>query len=612
LHQFREIDLSIGETMANPPDNKNPGNNNPGTNTTGDKTPAQSGNRGTGGKPAVSTQPANSETPPPLPKTAATTSKPAQSGAATPASTPATPAKPVAAKPAVSEPAKPAKSEITQTRTTTQTRSADSPASPSTGKQQTTKPTAGAPARRPVSKSARPSRPLERERPRRPDSDRRPVARDPQRRPASGPGRRPEGRPARRPERGGRRPVYRDSRPPRRMAPPPGGKHGRFVAPAPRSKLSRRGYVVPPAAAAPAGSAWGPLLFGLLLLLGVLWYAIKQYAPSINADLTTRTNSALAEGGYGESANVEIDGRNAILKGNVATDADSESAEELVANTVGVRSVENELIVGATETAQSDGPRTQPNLTFFSTEKGVSLMGTVSDQAYADKIENTAKELYGEDNVTGSIKVDPSSTNPGWWPAVKELTPDLQSIEKGSFSVANGSLRLIGTAANEQVKNDIGAKAEEKVGGQLTVNNLIKVTAPAPAPEPEPVQLQPSFATYINSNSKITLFGSMPAESAALAEVGFAGTDNPVDSRITSSEEFEAPAWAANFGDSVEAMQDINKATVRVQPDGEVAISGIAMSEEAKQGAEASIAKIFTGQPVSNRIVVKAVEPAPE
>jgi len=708
--------LSNGATMANPPDNKNPGNNNPDSSNTdgkppaGTSSPAQGTNRGVGGKPSAGAQPTN-ETPPPLPKTAASrppqTAKPTQAPAVPPAaaSKPAPTPKPAATPKTTTTP----KTTITQgtatdvkkttpaatastppsqnvprsagkisagvvaaakkdlkaagikpgtntTRTTTNaTRTTQT--SPANSSQRTvarqttpqqpgsvteTRPAARAPAtvektssptpdRQPVSRPApaterRPTREepaiertaseriarerTETGRPNRDNRpDHRPMAREPQRRPL-----RPRGE-----ERG--RPVYRDNRPRRRMAPPPGATRGRYLAPA--ATPARRGYVVPPGAAAPAGSALGPLLFGLILLLGVLWYAIKHYVPTIDADLTTRTNTALAEAGFGDSASSEIDGRTAILTGNVATDADSQSAEEAVAGTFGVRNVDNQLIVGAADTTQdaATGERTQPTLTFFSTDDGVRLSGIVSDQEYADEIENSAKEIYGEDNVSGSINVDPNSTNPGWWPAVQELTPELNTIDNGSFSVVNGSMRLIGSAADEQTKNDIGAKAEELVAGQLTIENLIKVDSPAPAPEPEPeptpepepepVELMPAYATYYNSGDAITLFGRLPAESAASIEEAFAGSDTPVANRIAASDRFEAPVWAADFGGSVDAMQEINKAKVEALASGEVIISGIASSEEAKQSAADSIASIFGDLPVTNNIVVEIPEPEP-
>jgi len=653
--------------MANPPDDKNPGNNNSsggntGKGTTGGTPPAGPSrsaptNRGIGGKPSTGTQPTD-QSPPPLPKTAASrppqTAKPTQTPAVTPTPKPTPTANSEVRKTTTAPsqnttttvgnrsagvPASAAKVDATQTKTTSTTAHPTTNTQASTTRTvpaQTSQPKASPPAaerptavsqtqpaRREPQTSGTATRPEARTearpearteartevRPhRRPDN--RPMAREPQRRPPP-----PHGRP-RGEERG--RPVYRDSRPRRRMAPPPGADKGRYIAPAARP--ARRGYVVPPAAAAPGGSAWGPLLFGLLLLLGVLWYAIKHYAPTIKADLTTRTNSALADAGYG-SANSQIDGRTATLTGNVATEEDSKSAEEAVANTFGVRNVENELVIGATDGGQdsTDGERTQPSLTLFSTDNGVKLSGIVSDQEYADKIESSAKELYGADNVSGSLRVDATSTNPGWWPAVEELTPELQKIDNGSFSVSNGSMKLTGTAADEQTKNDIGDRTEELVAGQLTVENLIKIKsappAPAPAPEPEPepepepVALMPAYATYYNSGDSITLFGRLPGESAALLKEAFAASDTPVENRIAASNRFEAPVWASNFGESVDAMADIDKAKVEALASGEVIISGIASSEEAKQVAADNIATIFGDLPLSNKIVVEIPPP---
>ena len=399
--------------------------------------------------------------------------------------------------------------------------------------------------------------------------------------------------------------------PPRRMAPPAGATGGRYVAPGPRT---RRQHVIPPAAAADGGSAWGPLLLGLLLLLGVIWYAIRHYAPLIDADLTTRANSALGDAGLSDSAQVEIDGRTATLTGNVASQPDSDLAEETVAGTFGVRSVDNQLSIGDADDATSAdaSARSEPSLSFLSGSDGVQISGTVSDQEYADRIEAAAKETYGAANVSGSIDVDPDTTNPGWWPAVQQLTPDLNSIDNGSLSVADGSLLLTGTAPDEQIKDDIGTRATELVKGQLTVDNQIEFTAAAPPPPPPPAPLRPGYATVYDSSDRIALYGSMPAESASLIEQAFANSEKPVANFIVASDQIEVPAWAESFPESLNAMDNIDNAKVKVQRSGEVVITGTAESEQIKQEAGDKIAAIFTGLAINNEITVVEPEPAPE
>ena len=236
------------------------------------------------------------------------------------------------------------------------------------------------------------------------------------------------------------------------------------------------------------------------------------------------------------------------------------------------------------------------------------MSGTVSDQEYADEIESAAKETYGEDNVTGSLTVNPNSTNPGWWPAVRQLTPDLKGIEKGSFNVFNGSLTLSGIAADEQVKNDLGAKAAELVQGQLTVDNRITVAAPPPPP---PAPLKPSNATLLNNADDIIVSGNMPAESVRALEAAFGSASKPVTSSLVASDEFEAPAWADGFGASLDALKDINDGKLEVLASGEITISGIAASEEAKQDAADKIAEAFEGLDFNNQIVVVVPEPEP-
>ena len=544
-------------------------------------------NQGAGGLPSIE----QTETPPPVPKPAVSSQPIAGAGAAAAAATASTvratndapttgPAKPV--------PGAASSSNVRPGSVDT------SPSSPARSKFE--RPDA---APRTATSSATTESRMPETAPRRPAPARRPEPRRPAER--AGPPR------ARRPERP-REPQHyrRPAGPPRRrMAPPPGANRGRYIAPAARP--ARPGYVVPPAVAADGGSAWAPLLFGLLLLLGVLWYAIKQYAPSINADLTTRTNSALADANLNSSANVEIDGRNAVLNGSVNSQADSDRAEEVVAATEGVRSVENNLTIGDGSDA-GDGDRVEPSLTFMSADNGIKLSGTVSDQEYADEIESAAKETYGEDNVTGSLTVNPNSTNPGWWPAVRQLTPDLKGIEKGSFNVFNGSLTLSGIAADEQVKNDLGAKAAELVQGQLTVDNRITVAAPPPPP---PAPLKPSNATLINNADNIIVSGNMPAESVRALEAAFGSASKPVTSSLVASDEFEAPAWADGFGASLDALKDINDGKLEVLASGEITISGIAASEEAKQDAADKIAEAFEGLDFNNQIVVVVPEPEP-
>ncbi len=582
--------------MANPPDNKIPGNNTPPTPNTGATNPGATVTPATIGPAATSGTGSQTPTPPPVPKTPipAEPGEPATTDRRVSDAAPAT----AAGKTTQQKNSRLERPGAHRTSTPSQTKAGQRP--PRALERSTTRPVAD-PARA-RNQSQPVSRPAQGDRPRRavappPRANRGRVA-PPAR------AERPHRGQARSPAPANARPPY--NRPRRRMAPPPGAKNGRFVAPAARP--ARRGHVLSPSAAAPGGSAWGPLIFGLLLLLGVLWHAVKHYTPMINADLTERTNSALGTAGF-DAASVEIDGRDAVLSGAVATEAESERAEEVVASTEGVRSVDNQLTIGDSSNA-APTDRTQPSLTFLATADGVKLSGTVSDQDYADQIENNAKEVYGADRVSGSINVDPNSTNPGWWPAVQQLTPDLNNIN-GSFNVIDGAIRLAGNVDDEQTRSDIGAKAEELLSGQLTVDNRIKVTAAEPTPAPAPEPLKPASANYYNTGDAIQLSGSLPADSAATLTSAFENAGLVVENNITISDEFEAPAWVAQIGESFEALRDIEQAEVDVQPDGDVAVYGIATSEEAKQTAADKIAAIFTDQTVNNQISVRVPEPEP-
>jgi hypothetical protein len=123
-------------------------------------------------------------------------------------------------------------------------------------------------------------------------------------------------------------------------------------------KRRRRAHVVDPAITR-EGSLLGPLLLGLLLLAAIAWFAIKHYTPHIQRDLLRRSTEALQNEGLPNSAFVEIDGRNATLKGSVANRADRDRAEAWQAPVNNRRPLANQALFQLPETAKKPRFRVQ-------------------------------------------------------------------------------------------------------------------------------------------------------------------------------------------------------------------------------------------------------------
>ena len=455
--------------------------------------------------------------------------------------------------------------------------------------------------RRPVTDTRATTRPPEPRRSDRPANDR-PRGERPRRpRPDERP--RPENRPS----------HFRDNpRGGRRMAPPPGAsKNGRFVGRPPQ----RVAAPINPAYSE-EGGAWGPLLFGLLLLLGVGWYAIKHYTPQIQDDLLRRSDSALDTLGLAGQTELAIDGRNIVMTGNVATEADRGAAEEAVAATFGVRAVDNQLVVGDVSATPSVDVtnRERPSLNLKQAGESVTLTGTVSDEKFATALQTAANAHYGEDNVNSEIAIDKSVTNPGWLSAVTQLMPEMNNVEQPGLAIADGTLTLTGLTDNADSKQALGDKADELLKGHLVVDNQIEApepepapepapepepetaTAPEPAPEPAPApapRVLPAFASVTQSDDQITLSGFMSAESADVIAAAYGDSGKTVVNNISVNELAETPEWVSHFNEALTKLDNVQNGKLTVARSGNLTLNGVVDSDAAKQAVGDEISALF-------------------
>ena len=90
------------------------------------------------------------------------------------------------------------------------------------------------------------------------------------------------------------------------------------------------------------------IILGLIALAILGYFCIYKHSPDIQKDIDVRTHAALTAEGL-EQVGVDADGRDIMLSGEVASEEIRRQAEENVRSVHGVRTVDNQLTVLASE-----------------------------------------------------------------------------------------------------------------------------------------------------------------------------------------------------------------------------------------------------------------------
>ncbi len=402
-------------------------------------------------------------------------------------------------------------------------------------------------------------------------------------------------------------------------------------------KHRRRAHVVDPAITR-EGSLLGPLLLGLALLTLIAWFAIRYYTPHIERDLMRRSTEALQNEGLPNSAFVEIDGRQATLKGRVANREDRDRAEAAVAGTFGVRNVDNQLSLSA---SAQPAPTTRQPSTFSVSRDGdqATIQGTVSAQHYADALNAAAEQTFGAGNVDSDIAIQPGTTNPGWLPALPELLADVAALPDGSLDITGDALTLSGTAESNEQREALLAKAETTVGNLLTVNDELtspeaeaetaseestsdsqtpdngqsadadaqpsqpqvepqSEATPTPSVEETPSVETPAPTTSLSMSNRgdgIELRGAMgdeQAKTALLAQAALVYGEANVTDAIEIDPAISDPQWTQSIGSSFADIKSLKHGNLSIG-NGAGFLTGTTNSPSAKAAIEEKLAGTF-------------------
>jgi len=104
-----------------------------------------------------------------------------------------------------------------------------------------------------------------------------------------------------------------------------------------------------------------PLILGIIGLGLLYWYAKESKAEHIQNDLRLKSSQLLEQHQVGNAV-VNVDGRDAVLTGMVASAERSQEIEHIVASLDGIRVVDNQLEIAAAKAVEQAPIKTQPEV----------------------------------------------------------------------------------------------------------------------------------------------------------------------------------------------------------------------------------------------------------
>lgn len=227
----------------------------------------------------------------------------------------------------------------------------------------------------------------------------------------------------------------------------------------------------------------------LFLLLGI--FSIYYYRPIIESDLAGRANTALQQAGIAVPE-LEFSGRDATLRGTVASAAVAAQAESLVADVYGVRVVRNELDVAAVET---------PTLTVLFREGETVLQGMLADSTARSNFEAQLRGIPDGPRLLSELTVSDQVSRVDWLESIAKMIAALQGdLRNGRLLLKGAVLELEGALASAEQVARLEATVRQFLPPALSFKSSLTVATPEPAapapttPAPAPTPATPPVA----------------------------------------------------------------------------------------------------------------------
>ncbi len=256
------------------------------------------------------------------------------------------------------------------------------------------------------------------------------------------------------------------------------------------------------------------LILGLISMALLCLFCLRCHGPRIQEDLTRAGRQSLTQAGFDPQI-LEVSGRDATLVGSVSADHDKATAARLVGAIPGIRGVDNRLSIGARSTAgsrngsgqsretteeaagASDGPGDESVIAsersrltagansaaearFSLTRQGdrLVLTGVVPTESHRDSLVVRSKEIWGAENVSDEIGIDPAASAPDWLHGLPDALGWIaERTENGSLTISEDRLSLSGRVFAETAKEDFLRRLKTRLPG-LVVEDRLEVRPP--------------------------------------------------------------------------------------------------------------------------------------
>lgn len=215
----------------------------------------------------------------------------------------------------------------------------------------------------------------------------------------------------------------------------------------------------------------------------VLWFVfcLYLYPPRIEGALLDDSVAALAGAGIA-GVRPEVDGRDVVLLGTVASAESRAQAEHLVAGVTGVIAVDNQLEIAAA------APEPPPlYLEIRSRPEGVLLRGSVPTTTEREELLTRARDLYGADRVEDQTVVDAAVEGGAALASAAGVLGVLAGTRQTLQARLDGdSLRLSGTVSSPEARRRIEEQARAAAPLVRLFFSTLLVDAPPEPPIKEP------------------------------------------------------------------------------------------------------------------------------
>lgn len=218
---------------------------------------------------------------------------------------------------------------------------------------------------------------------------------------------------------------------------------------------------------------WQRWLWGLIPLIMVSWVAIHIERDSIKQDLTARAKAALAASGS-PWADVDVNGRDAVLTGRAVQDSEPPRAEETVRQVWGVREVENRAILP---------PKIEP-FNWSARRRGnrIRLTGYVPDRATQRAVLGLTKAAMPSLEVVDRMNTARGVPSPDTWLAgLSFALKQLSLLRQGDARFDDLALSISGEAEDTAAFKAVNAALKSGLPKGISLASA-QITAPVVSP----------------------------------------------------------------------------------------------------------------------------------